>query len=389
MTSAVMANYARIDIAFPRGEGPYLFAEDGRRYLDFACGIAVTSLGHGHPKLTAALKDQIDKVWHVSNLYNIEPQTRLANRLAEHSFAESVFFCNSGAEALEACLKLARSYHDKAGDPDRYRVITFEHAFHGRTLATIAAGGQAKHLNGFGPNVEGFDKVPFGDLEATRAAITPETAAILVEPVQGEGGIHVASPEFLQGLRALADESGALLIFDEVQCGMGRTGKLFAYEWAGVEPDVMSLAKALGNGFPIGACLANARTAEALGPGSHGSTFGGNPLATTAANAVLDVMLEDGFFDHVQRMGDLLTSRVEGLIGNKRVFESVRGKGLMIGLQCVAPSLELMTATRNHGLLTVIAEGNTLRLLPPLTIDEGHIDEACQAIESACNDLGS
>ncbi|MEC9453649.1 MAG: aspartate aminotransferase family protein [Pseudomonadota bacterium] len=384
MSSALVQNYARIDVAFERGEGAYLYANDGRRFLDFASGIGVTSLGHAHPKVTKALKDQADKVWHVSNLYNIDPQTRLAERLVAHSFADRAFFCNSGAEAVEASFKMARIYHNTNEDTARYRVITAANAFHGRTLATIAAGGQAKHLDGFGPRVDGFDQIALNDLKAAKAAVGPETAAIIVEPVQGEGGIHLADPDFLAGLRALCDEAGILLIYDEIQCGMGRTGKLWAHEWSGVAPDIMTLAKALGNGFPIGAVLATEAVAETLVPGKHGTTFGGNPLATSVANAVLDEMLADGFLDHAERMGALLRKRLEGLIGNKRVFSEVRGVGLMLGLQCTDSNLELMAALRDEGMLSVIADGNVLRLLPPLIIGEAEIDEACAAVERVC-----
>ena len=384
MSSALVQNYARIDVAFERGEGAYLYANDGRRFLDFASGIGVTSLGHAHPEVTKALKDQADKVWHVSNLYNIDPQTRLAERLVAHSFADRAFFCNSGAEAVEASFKMARIYHNTNEDTARYRVITAANAFHGRTLATIAAGGQAKHLDGFGPRVDGFDQIALNDLKAAKAAVGPETAAIIVEPVQGEGGIHLADPDFLAGLRALCDEAGILLIYDEIQCGMGRTGKLWAHEWSGVAPDIMTLAKALGNGFPIGAVLATEAVAETLVPGKHGTTFGGNPLATSVANAVLDEMLADGFLDHAERMGALLRKRLDGLIGNKRVFSEVRGVGLMLGLQCTDSNLELMAALRDEGVLSVVADGNVLRLLPPLIIGEAEIDEACAAVERAC-----
>ncbi len=384
MSSALVQNYARIDVAFERGEGAYLYATDGRRFLDFASGIGVTSLGHAHPRVTKALKDQADKVWHVSNLYNIDPQARLAERLVAHSFADRAFFCNSGAEAVEAALKMARIYHSSTGEAARYRVVTFANAFHGRTLATISAGGQAKHLDGFGPKVEGFDQIALNDLKAAKAAVGPETAAILVEPVQGEGGIHIADKEFLAGLRALSDDAGILLIYDEIQCGMGRTGKLWAHEWSGVTPDVMAVAKALGNGFPIGAVLATEAVAETLVPGKHGTTFGGNPLAMSVANAVLDEMLADGFLAHAERMGALLRQRLEGLIGNKRVFSGVRGVGLMLGLQCTDSNLELMAALRAHGVLSVVADGNVLRLLPPLIIGEAEIDEACAAVERAC-----
>ncbi len=389
MSSALVQNYARIDIAFEHGEGSHLIAEGGRRYLDFASGIGVTSLGHAHPHVTRALKDQAEKVWHVSNLYNIDPQTRLAERLTANSFADKAFFCNSGAEAVEAALKMARIYHSSRGDEGRYRVLTFANAFHGRTLATISAGGQAKHLDGFGPRVDGFDQVALNDLAAAKAAVGPETAAILVEPVQGEGGIHTADKEFLAGLRSLANDNGILLIYDEIQCGMGRTGKLWAHEWSGVAPDVMAIAKALGNGFPIGAVLTIDAVAETLVPGKHGTTFGGNPLATSVANAVLDEMLADGFLAHVEKMGALLRKRLEGLIGNKRVFSEVRGAGLMIGLQCTDSNLDFMTALREEGLLSVVADGNVVRLLPPLIIGEAEIDEACAAVERACAAIAS
>ncbi len=384
MSTALVQNYARIDVAFERGEGAYLYAKDGRRFLDFASGIGVTSLGHAHAGVTKALKDQADKVWHVSNLYNIDPQTRLAERLTAHSFADRAFFCNSGAEAVEASLKMARIYHSSTDQAARYRVVTVVNAFHGRTLATIAAGGQAKHLDGFGPRVDGFDQIALNDLDAAKAVVGPETAAILVEPVQGEGGIHIADKAFLAGLRALCDAAGILLIYDEIQCGMGRTGRLWAHEWPGVAPDIMAVAKALGNGFPIGAVLATEAAAETLVPGKHGTTFGGNPLAMSVAGAVLDEMLADGFLAHAERMGALLRQRLEGLIGNKRVFSEVRGIGLMLGLQCTDSNLELMAELREQGLLSVVADGNVLRLLPPLIIGEAEIDEACAAVERAC-----
>lgn len=384
MSTSLMANYARFDLTFERGEGAYLFTADGARYLDFGCGIGVTSLGHAHPRAVAALEAQAKRLWHVSNLYEIEPQARLADRLAAHSFADRVFFCNSGAEAVEAALKLARIYQTSRGAPERHRVVTFRNAFHGRTLATIAAGGQAKHLKGFEPAVDAFDQVDLNDLEAARAAVTDRTAALLVEPVQGEGGIHVADDAFLRGLRALADEAGLVLIFDEVQCGVGRTGRLFAHEWAGVAPDVMAVAKALGNGFPIGACLAREAVAAALVPGSHGTTFGGNPLACAVGNAVLDVVLADGFLDHVRETGAALKDRLATLAGNGAVFTGVRGRGLMLGLECAVPNLDLLAALRENRLLALPADGNVLRMLPPLTVGTAEIDEACDALARAC-----
>ncbi len=386
----VMPSYARADIAFERGAGPYLFAGDGGRYLDFACGIAVTVLGHGHPHLVETLTRQAHSLWHCSNLFRIPAQDRLAERLVAASFADTMFFCNSGGEALEAGFKLIRKYHDDTGNPDRYRIIVFDGAFHGRTLATISAGANEAHQTGFAPLVEGFDHVAFGNLNEVRAAITPETAAVLVEPVQGEGGIRAAEPEFLRGLRETCDEYGLLLFFDEVQTGMGRTGRLFAHEWAGVTPDVMAVAKGLGGGFPVGACLATANAAVGITAGTHGSTFGGNPLAMAVANAVLDVLLGDGFLDHVVEIGEHLSARLAPLAERyPAVIESVRGAGLMIGIKCVAPAGDIVTALRGNGLLTVPAADNVVRLLPPLIIDEEHVAEAVAAIEKTCAEYGA
>ena len=389
MSTSLMANYGRFDLTFERGEGSYLYTADGARYLDFGCGIGVTSLGHAHPLVVAALEAQSKELWHVSNLYHIPPQARLAERLTAASFADRVLFCNSGAEAMECAIKLARIYQTSRGAPERYRVVTFRNAFHGRTLATIAAGAQAKHLKGFEPAVDAFDQVDLNDLDATRAAIGDETAALLVEPIQGEGGVHPANDAFLQGLRALADEAGLVLIFDEVQCGVGRTGRLFAHEWAGVTPDIMAVAKALGNGFPIGACLAREEVAAAMVPGSHGTTFGGNPLATAVANAVLDVVLADGFLDTVRKNAALLTERLTSLAGNKSVYTGVRGRGMMLGLECVVPNMELLGALRENKVLALPADSNVLRMLPPLNIGEAEIDEACSALERALSQVGS
>ena len=342
--SAVMPTYARTDVMFDRGEGAWLYATDGRRFLDFGGGIAVSALGHAHPHLVAALKAQAAKLWHCSNLYRIAGQEKLAQRLVANSFADTMFFCNSGAEAVECALKIGRRFHQAQGATDKYRVITARGAFHGRTLATIAAGGQEKHLDGFAPKVDGFDQVAFGNLNETRAAITPQTAAIVVEPVQGEGGIVPADAEYLKGLRAVADEFGLLLIFDEVQSGIGRTGKLFAHEWSGVTPDIMPLAKGLGGGFPVGACLATERAAQCMTPGSHGSTFGGNPLAMAAANAVLDVMLAPGFMRSGSsgRRATLWAKLAPVVAKHAKVFEEVRGKGLMIGIKCKIPNSEVV-----------------------------------------------
>lgn len=383
--SAVLPTYARTDVAFARGEGAYLFTESGERYLDFGAGVAVTGLGHAHPHLVAALTEQINKVWHTSNLYRIPSQERLAQRLADATFADRVFFANSGAEAMEACIKMARKYHSHNGQPERYRLITFEGAFHGRTLATIAAGNQEKHTKGFGPKVDGFDQVPLGDLDATRAAIGPETAGIIIEPVQGEGGVREPGWAFLRALRRLADEHGLLLIFDEVQTGLGRTGKLFAYEWAGIEPDILGVAKGLGGGFPIGACLATEAAAAGMVAGTHGSTFGGNPLAASVGNAVLDVVLADGFLESVQQKALHLKQKLAAIQDRfGSIIEGIRGEGLLIGLKCRIPNTQLVDALVREKLLVVSAGDNVVRLLPPLIIGETEIHEACEKITSDC-----
>ncbi len=385
MSEALMPTYARADLAFERGEGPYLYATDGRRYLDFAAGIAVNALGHSHPHLVAALKDQAEKLWHCSNLYRIPAGERLAERLCEVSFADRVFFNNSGAEALECGFKLVRKHHHEAGNPGRYKVIGCQGSFHGRTLAALSAAGNPKYLEGFRPEVPGFVQVAFGNMNEMRAAIDDETAAILVEPIQGEGGIRVADLEYLRALREVCDEFGLLLVYDEVQCGMGRTGRLFAHEWAGAAPDVMTLAKGLGSGFPVGACLATEKAAAGMTAGTHGSTFGGNPLAMAAANAVLDVMLADGFLDGVERIGTLLGGRLEALAARyPKVLGGLRGRGLMLGLECVVPAGEMVTRLRTAGLLTVGAAENVVRIVPPLIIDETHVDEALGILEQVC-----
>ena len=385
-----MQTYARVDLAFERGEGVYLYATDGTRYLDFGCGVAVTSLGHSHPHLVAALTAQVQKLWHSSNLYRIPEQERLADRLVANSFADAAFFCNSGAEAVEAGLKLCRKYHDDNGHPERYRVITFEGNFHGRTLATLSAGNNAAHRKGYEPIVDGFDPVAFGNLNEVRNAVTGETAAILVEPVQGEGGIRPADPRFLEGLRAVCDEYGLLLFFDEVQTGFGRTGKLWGYEHSSIAPDVMAIAKALGGGFPVGGLLARGDVAKSFVPGSHGSTFGGNQLAMTAANAALDVMLADGFLARAAKMGDLLMERVRAVAKkHPKVIAEVRGRGLMVGLKCAVPSGDVNAALRGQRLLAVLAGDNVVRLVPPLVIEESHIDEAMAALDAACAELSA
>jgi acetylornithine/N-succinyldiaminopimelate aminotransferase len=379
---AILPTYARADISFDRGEGPYLFTPEGRKYLDFGSGVAVTALGHAHPHLIEALTAQAQRLWHCSNLYQIAPQQHAAERLVAASFADTVFFCNSGAEAMEGAIKVARKYHAETGHPEKYRLIACTGSFHGRTLATLAAAGNEKYLRGFGPPAPGFDHVLYGDLAAMRAAIGPETAGILVEPVQGEGGLATAAPEYLKGLRQLCDEHGILLVCDEVQSGMGRTGKLFAHEWAGITPDVMGLAKGLGGGFPVGAVLATERAAAGMTPGTHGSTFGGNLLAMAAVNAVLDVMLAPGFLDRVNRVAGLLCQRLEGLVGtHPRVFAEQRGKGLLTGLRCVVPNTEMVEKLRYSGLITVAAGDNVVRLLPPLIIDERHVAEATGVLD--------
>ena len=385
-----MPTYARSDLAFDRGEGAYLIDTEGRRYLDFAAGVAVNSLGHAHPHLVEALRKQAGKLWHTSNLYQIPVQERLATRLVAASFADQAFFCNSGAEAIECALKIARRFHYGNGAPERFRVLTFEGAFHGRTLTTIAAGGQPKHLEGFGPGVDGFDQAEFGDLKAAGQAIGPETAAIMVEPIQGEGGVCTPPTGFLKGLRTLCDDNGMLLIFDEVQTGLGRTGRLFAHEWDGVGPDVMALAKGLGGGFPIGACLATNAAGEFMTPGTHGSTFGGNPLAMAVANAVLDVVLENGFLDQVRKIAGALNQRLSGLVAAyPGVFAEVRGTGLLIGLRCEVPNAEVIEAARAHGLLLAPAGDNVARLLPPLIVGEREVEEAIGILETVCKELGS
>ncbi|WP_332308039.1 aspartate aminotransferase family protein [Elstera litoralis] len=378
--------FSRINLSFEKGEGAYLFGSDGRRYLDFASGIAVTALGHAHPHLVAALKAAAEKPWHVSNLYEIPEQTRLADRLVANSFADTTFFCNSGAEALECGIKMIRKYHAAHGHPEKYRMISIQGAFHGRTLATIAAGGQEKYLAGFGPKVDGFDQVAFGNLNELRAAITPQTAGIMIEPVQGEGGVRPNAPEYLQALRQVCDEFGLLLLFDEVQCGMGRSGKLFAYEWANVAPDVMALAKGLGGGFPVGACLATERAASGMTAGVHGTTFGGNPLAMAMGNAVLDVLLEPGFLPHVVAAAEKLRKGLVKIVAeNPAVYAEVRGEGLLMGLRCVAPNGEVQTRLREQGLLTVAAGDNVVRLLPPLTIGDAEIQEALAAVKAVAS----
>jgi acetylornithine/N-succinyldiaminopimelate aminotransferase len=383
--SHLLPVFARVDLAFERGEGAWLIATNGERYLDFTSGVAVNALGHAHPHLVAALQEQATKLWHMSNLFKSPDGERLAARLCEQSFADFVFFANSGAEAMECAIKVTRKHHAAQGHPERYRIITFEGAFHGRTLATLAATGSEKYLDGFGPPMDGFDQVPLGDLDAVKAAIGQHTAGILIEPLQGEGGVRSPPHAFFRALRELCDEHGLLLVFDEVQTGMGRTGELFAHRRLGVAPDVMALAKALGGGFPIGACLATADAAAGMIPGSHGSTFGGNPLAVAAANAVLDVMLKPGFFEHVQKMSLLLKQKLASVIDRyPDVISEVRGEGLLIGIKAVVPSGDLVTALREQKLLTVGAGENVVRFLPPLIVSEAEIEQSVTRLEMAC-----
>ncbi|ACE89583.1 MULTISPECIES: aspartate aminotransferase family protein [Rhizobium] len=380
--------YSRAPLRFERGEGVWLITEGGERYLDFGAGVAVTSVGHSNPHVVAALKEQADKVWHLSNIYEIPGQERLAKRLTDATFADKVFFTNSGAEALECAIKTARRYQFSKGHPERFHIITFEGAFHGRTLATIAAGGQEKYLEGFGPKAPGFDQVAFGDIAAVRAAITDATAAILIEPVQGEGGVRPATPEFMKALRQICDENGLLLILDEVQTGVGRTGKLFAHEWSGIAPDIMAVAKGIGGGFPLGACLATAEAASGMKAGTHGSTYGGNPLAMAVGSAVLDVILADGF---LQQVRDVALVFRQGLASLKDrypdVIEDIRGEGLLLGVKGAVPSAELLQAIRAAHLLGVPAGDNVIRLLPPLVVTAEEAREGLARLERAAESI--
>ncbi len=381
MIAALMPTYNRADLAFERGQGAWLFATDGRRFLDFGAGIATSSIGHGHPHLVQAIAEQAARVMHTSNLYRVPEAERLAARFVEATFADSVFFCNSGAEANEGLVKMIRRSMHESGRPERYRVVCFDGAFHGRTLAMLAATGNKKYLAGFGPEVDGFDHVPFNNMNALRDAIGPETAGVLLEPVQGEGGIRPASLQYLRDVRAMCDEYGLVMGLDEVQCGMGRTGKLFAHEWAGIEPDVMSIAKGIAGGFPMGAVLAKEHVAKVLVPGTHGTTFGGNPLACAAANAVLDVVLAPGFLAEVDRKARRLWFALEGVVREyPSVLLDVRGAGLILGLKAAGPNGELQSAFMAEGLLTVAAGDNVVRLVPPLVLTDADVDTAVEMI---------
>jgi len=382
--TAMMPVYGRCEVAPVRGDGCYLYDADGREWLDFAAGIAVNALGHSHPHLIGAIQKQAATLMHISNLYGAPDQQRVAERLVARSFADTVFFTNSGAEALECAIKTCRRHHFAAGRPEKYRILTFSNAFHGRTMATINATDQEKLRSGFEPLPDWFTVLPFDDLAAAEAAVDDSIGGILVEPIQGEGGIRPGSPAFLQGLRDLADKHGLLLIFDEVQCGVGRTGELFAYEHFGVKPDIMALAKGIGGGFPVGACLATENAASGMVVGTHGSTYGGNPLAMAAIDASLDVIDDRAFLDHVKEMGTRLRQGLEQMIPNHdHLFESVRGVGLMLGLKMKSDARAFVGHARGHGILTVGAGDNVVRLLPPLIIEERHIREAIDKLSDA------
>ncbi len=390
MISPVLPTYARAPLSFVKGQGPWLETETGERYLDLGAGIAVAALGHAHPKLVAALEDQARRLWHTSNLYEIPNQNALAEALTDATFADTVFFTNSGTEAMECAVKMARKYFSHIGQPEKVEIITFTGAFHGRSSAGIAASGGDKMVGGFGPILPGFVKVPFGDLEGVKTAITDQTAAILIEPIQGEGGINVAPEGFLKGLRELCDAHNLLLIFDEIQCGMGRTGKLFAHEWVGVEPDIMTVAKGIGGGFPLGACLATEAAASGMTLGTHGSTYGGNPLGCAVGKAVIDTMLEEGFLDQVSRAAGHFRQGLEGLVAaHPDVFESVKGEGLMLGLKCKAVNADVVKAGYDNQVITVPAADNVIRILPPLNITLEEIDEALARLDKAAAQLES
>jgi acetylornithine/N-succinyldiaminopimelate aminotransferase len=386
--SAVLPVYRRSNIEISRGEGVYLFAPDGTRYLDFAAGIAVNSLGHSHPHVVSALKKQADILWHCSNMYQMHGLNSFADRLTSSCFADKVFFCNSGGEAVECGLKILRKYHDANGAPDKYRVITMEGGFHGRSFACISAGGNEVARAGYGPLLDGFDRVEFNNLQAVEAAITNETAAILVEPIQGEGGIREAGHDFLRGLRKLADKHGLLLFIDEVQCGMGRTGALFAHQQSDIIPDIVSAAKGIGNGFPLGACLIADKVASCMSAGTHGSTYGSNPLAMAVGNAVLDIMLAPGFFKQVEMVGNLLKEQLSAIaLEFPDLFSEVRGRGVMLGMKAKVPHIKLVEKLRENGLLTSPAEDSIIRITPPLIIEENHINEAAAIIRRTCGEI--
>ena len=391
MFPPVLPTYNRANVAFVRGEGSYLFAQDGKRYLDFGAGIAVNAFGHAHPALVGALTEQANKLWHVSNLYQVPGQESLSRKLVDATFADTVFFTNSGVEACELAFKMARRYQYVGGHPERFHIVTFEGAFHGRTLAGIAATGNEKYLEGFGPKAPGFDQVPLtndlqGDMKTLLAAIGPQTAAIMIEPIQGEGGVKPVDPDFLRALRKLCDEQGLLLIFDEIQTGVGRTGKFFAYEWLGIAPDIMTVAKGIGGGFPLGATLATAEAAKGMTAGTHGTTFGGNPLAMAVGNAAVDLMLSPGFLEHVVAIGNYLGQQLGALVAHHPdIFESARGQGMMMGLKMKIPAGDFIEAARAQGLVVLPAGDNVVRLLPPLTLSQDEAREGIALLEKTAS----
>ncbi|MEP5758161.1 MAG: aspartate aminotransferase family protein [Litoreibacter sp.] len=388
MIPAILPTYSRAKMTFTHGEGSWLIDEDGTRYLDVGGGIAVTALGHAHPALTQVLSDQAGKLWHTSNLYNIPKQQELAEKLVEATFADTMFFTNSGAEAMECALKMARKYWSAKGQPERHKIITFNGSFHGRTLATISAAGSEKLTEGFGPLLPGFVQLEIGDHEALSTAMDETIAAVVVEPVIGEGGIVPLSDAYLRELRALCDQTGALMILDEIQCGMGRTGKLFAHEWAGVTPDIMAVAKGIGNGFPLGACLATEKAAAGMTAGTHGSTYGGNPLACAVGSAVMDHVAAPEFLADVSRKAGLLRQKLEGLIASHPdVFELVRGSGLMLGLKCKVSNMDVVNASYDQHMLTIPGGDNVVRLLPALNISDDEISEAVERLDRAATSL--
>ncbi|PJE35383.1 acetylornithine transaminase [Pseudooceanicola lipolyticus] len=390
MIPSVLPTYSRAPLSFVKGEGSWLIEADGRRFLDLGSGIAVNALGHAHPALVAALSEQANALWHTSNLYQIPNQQALADKLVEHSFADTVFFTNSGTESCELAVKMARKYWYEKGQPDRTDILTFDGAFHGRSSAGIAAAGSEKMVKGFGPILQGFVHLPWADLDAVRAALSETTAAVLIEPVQGEGGIRTLPDSFLKDLRALCDETGTLLILDEVQCGIGRTGRLFAHEWAGITPDIMMVAKGIGGGFPLGAVLATEAAAAGMTVGTHGSTYGGNPLGCAVGCAVIDIVMAPGFLDGVNRKAGLLRQKLEGLVAaHPEIFEAVRGQGLMLGLKCKVAAADLVKAGYDNLVITVPAADNVIRMLPPLTITEEDISEAVARLEATATQVAA
>lgn len=388
MFPALLPTYNRTDIAFVRGEGSYLFAEDGKRYLDLGAGIAVAAFGHANPRLVAVLTAQANKLWHTSNLYRVPGQESLSKKLVANTFADTAFFTNSGTEAIELAIKMARRYQFVSGHPERFHIVSFEGAFHGRTYAAINAGGNEKYLEGFGPRMPGFDQVPLGDLEAVKKAIGPQTAALIIEPLQGEGGVRAAAPDFLRALRKLCDDDGLLLIFDEIQTGLGRTGKFFAYDWLGITPDIMTVAKALGGGFPVGAVLATAEAAKGMTVGTHGTTYGGNPLAMAVGNEAIDMILAPGFLDHVNRIANYMHQQLGALVASHPdVFDSVRGQGLMIGLKMKTDASAFIAECRANGLIVLPAGDNVVRLLPPLTLSEAEAREGLELLNKTASQM--